>query len=562
MMTLADYLIRYLYENGVSHVFGVSGANIEDILDSIARLDLPLRFILAKHEFSAGCMADGYSRVSRSLGVVMSTSGGGALNLVPALGESLASEQPVLAIVGMPPQSLEGKGAFQDSSGLNGSLRGEDLFSALASKYFAWVQSVDDFPQQLQQAIRQALTPPFGTSILLIPKNLQMQHLAEKPEIGIQIPIVACDETCDSTLLETLLQICNKSKGSVLILVGEEIHRQNLENDLCKLVERLNARVAVTPEAKSAWSNESSRFVGVSGIAGHNSVLEAARVSRTIIVIGTRLQLMSRLGLEPYLDSKTIIYLNTSAPCYDFSNNGQYVHILSGGLKTNLQTLTEQLPVSDSLMVTNSGLIYEKTNYFDSIESCELCFESVFSLLNQAIHHEDIVFADAGNTGGAAIHYLKGASFFAIALGMGGMGYALGASIGSCLKSGQRTWCVLGDGALLMHGMEIHTAIQYGLPIRFIVFNNNAHAMCYDRDRLYLSGKTEANVFEKSQYGTGMAHMFPGFYSHDVNSRSDLRRHLLDLADYRLPALLSINLDYHEIPPFVPFLQRFRSIKT
>lgn len=559
-MTLADYLIHYLHEIGVSHVFGVGGANIEDILDSIARLDLSLRFILAKHEFSAGCMADGYSRVSRSLGVVMSTSGGGALNLVPALGESRSSEQPVLAILGMPPERLYGKGAFQDTSGLNGSLPGEVLFSALASKYFAKVRSVDEFPQQLQQAFMQSISPPFGTSILLIPKNLQTQHLTEGAEI--RLPTVITDKTYEPAIIDVLLQTCNESQGSVLVLVGEEIRRQNLEDDLRDLVERLNALVAVTPEAKSAWDHDSPRFVGVSGVAGHDSVIEAAKASKTIMVIGTRLQVMSRFGLEPYLDSQTVIYLNTSTTCYEFSNNKQTVFILTCWLKNTLRTLVGQLPVNNCPMVSSPGVIYEKTTCFDSIATPELCFESIFSLLNSVIHPEDVVFADAGNTGGAAVHYMKSASFFGIALGMGGMGYALGASIGSCLKGGQRTWCLLWDGALLMHGMEIHTAIQYALPIRFIVFNNNAHAMCYDRDRLYLSGKTKDNVFEKSQYGIGMAHMFPGLYSHDINSLSDLRKHLLALTDYRLPALLSINLDYHEIPPFVPFLQCFRSDKT
>ncbi|MGQ3891349.1 thiamine pyrophosphate-binding protein [Legionella sp. CNM-4043-24] len=555
MMTLADYLAHSLHKSGVSHVFGVSGANIEDILDAIVRLESPLRFILARHEFSAGCMADAYSRVSRTLGVVMSTSGGGALNLVPALAESLASEQPVLAVVGMPPMSLEGKGAFQDASGLNGSLSAAALFSSVASKYFAEVRSAENFPGQLQQAIQQALTPPFGTSVLLIPKNIQTQELTVSPKnlLPAAVPGLARKPG-------RLTSILPMNPGETLVLIGEEIHRQNLEEELRELVERLNARVAVTPEAKSAWDNRSALFTGVSGIAGHDSVIDAARASKTIIAAGTRLQLMSRLGLEPYLDSRPIIYLNTSAPCYDFTNNREPVHILTGCLKADLHALVQQLHVSDRQAAADTPVIFEKPCYFDAIETPELCFESIFTTLNQAISDADLVFADAGNTGGAAIHYLKGASYFGIALGMGGMGYALGASIGACLKRDQRTWCILGDGALLMHGMEIHTAIQYGLPIRFIVFNNNAHAMCYDRDRLYLSGKTKDNVFEKSLYGSGMAHMFPGLYSHDVHSLEELHQHLAQSADYPLPVLLSITLDYREIPPFVPFLQRFRDV--
>jgi acetolactate synthase I/II/III large subunit len=77
---------------------------------------------LAKHEFSAGTMADGYSRAGAALGVVAATSGGGSLNLIPGLGESFASRVSVLVLVGQPPTTLDGRGSFQDTSGHNGSL--------------------------------------------------------------------------------------------------------------------------------------------------------------------------------------------------------------------------------------------------------------------------------------------------------------------------------------------------------------------------------------------------------------------------------------------------------
>ncbi len=85
--------------------------------------------VLAKHEFSAATMADGYSRSGAGLGVVAATSGGGALNLIPALGESFTSRIPVLALVGQPATGMDGRGSFQDTSGRNGSLNAEALFS-------------------------------------------------------------------------------------------------------------------------------------------------------------------------------------------------------------------------------------------------------------------------------------------------------------------------------------------------------------------------------------------------------------------------------------------------
>ncbi|MBS2079604.1 thiamine pyrophosphate-binding protein, partial [Mycobacterium tuberculosis] len=116
---------------GVDHIFGVDGANIEDVYDA-AHFCPDIDAVLAKHEFSAATMADGYSRSGAGVGVVAATSGGGALNLVAGLGESLASRVPVLALVGQPARTMDGRGSFQDTSGANGSLNAEALFSAVS----------------------------------------------------------------------------------------------------------------------------------------------------------------------------------------------------------------------------------------------------------------------------------------------------------------------------------------------------------------------------------------------------------------------------------------------
>lgn len=87
---VVDHIVDRLASIGVDHIFGVEGANIEDLYDA-AHLRSDVTAVLTKHEFSAATMADGYSRGGAGLGVVAATSGGGALNLVAALGESLTS---------------------------------------------------------------------------------------------------------------------------------------------------------------------------------------------------------------------------------------------------------------------------------------------------------------------------------------------------------------------------------------------------------------------------------------------------------------------------------------
>src|SRR5690348_11243224 len=113
---VVDHIVAHLAANGIGHIFGVDGANIEDLYDAAHFCD-DITAVLAKHEFSATTMADGYSRSGAGLGVVAATSGGGCLNTVPGLGEAYASRVPVLALIGQPPTTLDGRGSFQDTSG-------------------------------------------------------------------------------------------------------------------------------------------------------------------------------------------------------------------------------------------------------------------------------------------------------------------------------------------------------------------------------------------------------------------------------------------------------------
>src|SRR6201998_3352786 len=109
---VVDHIVGFLAANGVDYIFGVDGANIEDLYDA-AYFRSDITAVLGKHEFSAATMADGYSRSGAGLGVVAGAYGGGALNLLPGLGESFTSRGPVLALVGQPATTMDGRGRCQ-----------------------------------------------------------------------------------------------------------------------------------------------------------------------------------------------------------------------------------------------------------------------------------------------------------------------------------------------------------------------------------------------------------------------------------------------------------------
>src|SRR5262249_5202380 len=146
--------------------------------------------------------------------------------------------------------------------------------------------------------------------------------------------------------------------------------------------------------------------------------------------------------------------------------------------------------------------------------------------LDALLPQDTDIAVDAGNIGAAAIHWLpaRRGGRFLVALGMGGMGHSFGARIGMGFPRGgstgpepqRRTGGISGDGALFMHGMELHTALHYRLPVTFVLFDNHAHAMCLTREQLFYGDRYTYNRFGPSRLGAGLATMFPALPSIDV----------------------------------------------
>jgi acetolactate synthase-1/2/3 large subunit len=121
---------------------------------------------------------------------------------------------------------------------------------------------------------------------------------------------------------------------------------------------------------------------------------------------------------------------------------------------------------------------------------------------------------------------------------------------------------IAGDGAFFMHGMEIHTAVQYQLPITFVLFNNNAHAMCVTREQLFYDDVYSYNRFRPSRLGSGLAAMFPDLPALDVTSIGQLPDALQTALGVDGPAVVSVECSADEIPPFAPFLTDATPKKT
>ena len=554
---VVDHIVEHLARIGSDYIFGVDGANIEDLYDA-AHFSSDITAVLAKHEFSAATMADGYSRGGAGLGVVAATSGGGALNLIPGLGESLASRVPVLALVGQPATTMDGRGSFQDTSGRNGSMNAEALFSAV-SVFCRRVLTPADIVSALPSAIAAARTG--GPAVLLLPKDIQQakigingyggndRHGFARPGRRIGDP-------------HAIVRALRRATGPVTIIAGEQVARDDARAELEELRALLRARVACVPDAKDVAGTPgsgSSSALGVTGVMGHPGVADAVAASAVCLVVGTRLSVTARTGLDDALAAVRTISIGSAAPYLPCT------HVHTEDLRGSLRQLTRALSGPGrprGLRVPDFVADTELSP--PPFAGAGVRYRDAMVMLDRLLPDGTDIVVDAGNTGAAAIHHLpvRRGGRFAVALGMGGMGYSFGAGIGMAFgransgRGGGRTVVIAGDGAFFMHGMEVHTAVQYRLPMTFVLFNNNAHAMCVTREQLFYDDLYSYNRFAPSRLAAGLASMFPGLSSVDVADIAALPAALERALAVDGPSVVSVECAADEIPPFAAFLNR------
>jgi acetolactate synthase-1/2/3 large subunit len=542
---VVDHIVEHLTAIGVTHIFGVDGANIEDLYDA-AYFSSDITAVLAKHEFSAATMADGYSRSGAGLGVVAATSGGGALNVVPGLGEAYASRVPVLALIGQAPTTIDGRGSFQDTSGVNGALNAEALFSAV-SVFCQRVSVASDIVPALSRACAAARSSG-GPAVLLLPKDIQQAKI----DIAAAVDTIPSNNQIGNP--HTIARALRRAVGPVTIIAGEQVARDHARDELEALRAQLRARIATVPDAKDVAGTPgygSSSALGVTGVMGHPGVAEAVADSGMCLIVGTRLSVTARAGLDDALASVPVVSLGSAAPYIPCTH--VQTHDLRGSLRLLSVALSGEgrplgLRVPDRLPQTElTPPVFEGPG---------VRYRDAMAVLDDVLPDGTDIDVDAGNTGASAIHYLpaRRGGRFMVALGMGGMGYSFGAGLGTAFNRRRRTIVIAGDGAFFMHGMEIHTALQYRLPVTFVLFNNNAHAMCVTREQLFYDDLYSYNRFGPSSLGAGLAAMFPGLTSVDVSDVGELAGGLKAALEADGPSVVSIECAADEIPPFAAFL--------
>jgi len=600
-MKASDLAATVIKAHGLTHVFGVSGANIEDLFFSLKK-NTDITTVLTKTEYQAAMMAIGAYLHSHKVHAVLTTSGPGVLNTLPVLAEAFCSQLPVVLIAGSIPQKLEGHGGFQDGSGKNGSLDLEKMIRPTLG-FFKAVEHINELLPALDQAFNSAYENKIPSAVF-ISKNVFNQDVDMSVEKSISLAEIKSDKMIKninanvqyqifgSSVNTNLKSICQKLQSDAvppLVILGESlIHLEDL-NSVYKLIENLNASVAVVPVAKGFYNHNSPRFLGLTGIMGHQDVVDYLQNTQTVVVLGSELDHLSRYGIENDILNKDVISIQSHNSKHFVKSENQIsvvgdiefilnemnilisqISNLSGAKtlptemkpeeldkiaieKMHAELLPEILPEKISTETISEA--NEQPKIANGHDASILNFKNSMHCLSKIISKEDQIFIDAGNVGAFALHdlSLNENNLCYVSLGMGGMGNSIGAAIGACCVSGKKSFVILGDGSFLMYGLEIHTAVELRLPVVFMIFNNNSHGMCVTRENVFLGEETDLNKFKQSNFAIGSEKMFPGLCGYEINNLTELTSSLKKINNISGPVVLSINLQFCEQPPFKSF---------
>ncbi|WDE03305.1 thiamine pyrophosphate-binding protein [Thalassomonas viridans] len=563
----ADLILEYLHQLGVEYVFGVPGGAIEPLYNALARSGRRNgpKAIVARHECGAAFMAEGYYRETGKLGVVCSTTGPGATNLITGVASASVDKSPMLVLTAQTALPKFGKRPLQDSS--ETAIDTVGIFRN-CTKFNALISHPEQLESKLISALMESVQSPKGPVHISIPSDILRSPYGHKdPNVQVNY-LMQRASLVDKNAVDRLVEeICNADK--IVLFIGHDCRRAYKEIE--KLAELINAPFVSGPMGKS-WVNERHPlYRGVYGYAGHESAHDLFKDPEIelVLAIGTSITEMGIGSLGKELLNNKLVHIDSTVESFSRSPMAR-LHVC-GHLNTVFNWVLNKVR-EHGWNRTWQGLDLKKEKnvlggYTKLIEP-EKCFsddvpikpQRLMAYLSEALSPSTRVFIDTGNIWAWATHYLSHTSkegLYRVSMGFGSMAWAIGAVIGSALaKPDKPHVCLSGDGAWLMSSHEIGVAVQHKLPILFVVLNDSAFGMIRFGQKL---SKAESIGWELNEVDFAALAKAQGAQGYIIEEPKQLLE--LDLEQIfsaKVPTLLDVRIDPEEMPPM---MARVNSLK-
>jgi acetolactate synthase-1/2/3 large subunit len=498
-LTGGEIIAKQLEKNEVNYVFSLTGHTILGLYDAIKKTDI--KMISVRHEQIAAHMADGYFRASHKPGVVVTHLGPGLLNAATGVATASLDSSAMVVISGDAPSIYEGAGPHQEINLIT------DLSQYLIYLPFvkrSWrVSHVENIERIIDRAFSIATNMRPGPVLVSVPMEI-FTLKTDKYNIFRQKHCLNMHRIVPD--IEYIKQAINVilNSGKILILTGGGVRISKAENELYEFAHILNAPVVSTMGGKGTFPEDDPLSLGYLGGWGNPYANKASLESDLIIAIGTR---FGEVNSSSWINGYTFDFSKTKLIRIDIDekeeskNYAENLFIL-GDAKSTLKILNQELKkVLKNRSIKNTAWFEEYKEKLDKyyMEFLNVKNDTTYLRPNYIIkviqdlinrHKEISMITDVGwsKNGIAQYFRIKNPKNFITPGGLATMGFAPPASLGFKLGDPDRkVLCIVGDGGFSSTISSLFTAVQYNIPVTFLIMNNFSFGTIQGLQRSFFS---------------------------------------------------------------------------
>ena len=484
LMTGAEIVFKALEDQGVKHIFGYPGGAVLPIYDELKN-HKKIKHILVRHEQGAGHAAEGYARSSGKPGVMLVTSGPGATNAVTALTDAYMDSVPLVCITGQVPTHLIGTDAFQecDTTGI----------TRPCTKHNWLVKDVKKLSSIMHKAFEVATTGRPGPVLVDIPKDIQFQKgkYIKPKELKNKNAKTNITFNGQDKDIELAVELINKSLKPILYTGGGVINSGPRATQLLReLVSLTGFPITSTLQGLGAFPGYDQQFLGMLGMHGTYEANNAMHDCDLMINVGARFDDRITGKIDEFSPKSKKIHIDIDPS--SINKNVKVDLALVGDVKFVLEKLVSIVKQRHPDFENSNkqkiaawwGQIenWRKKNSLNYINSKEV-IKPQFAVqrLYELTKAQDVfITTEVGqHQMWAAQHYkFDKPNRWMTSGGLGTMGYGLPAAVGVQVANPDKLVIdIAGEASVLMTMQEMSTAVQYKLPIKIFILNNEYMGM-------------------------------------------------------------------------------------
>ena len=558
-MRVADYVIEFFENQGVEHIFTVSGGGSIFLCDALA-VAKKMKYVACHHEQAASMATEAYARVRQGLGVTLVTSGPGGTNSVTGIAGSWLDHVPHVTISGQVflAQTIRNHPGLR-TLGVQ-EINIVDIVRPI-TKYAVMVEDAQEIRYHLEKAVYLATHGRPGPTWVDIPANIQNADIDPAALNGFDPK--EYEVHLDPDLEAKVGQVVEllKSARRPLVHVGQGVRIAGAEKEFFELVEKYRLPFVTARNANDMVSWDHELYAGRPGTFAQRGANFAVQTSDIYLAIGTRLSLaQTGYNAKDYARNAKVIMVDIDQAELDKDTVDLHLKIQTDA-KLFLEELSRQLSqVELDNQQWNQWLtqcqrwkrkypvvLPEYKEQTGSINSYHF-----IDILSDVLTPNDVVVTDMGfafqNTH-QAFRVKKGQRVFTNC-GLASMGWGLPAAVGACFGSGKkRTVCIAGEGGLLMTIQEMATIMHHRLPVKLFVLNNGGYLTIKQTQELGFDGRLmgineESGLSFPDFMTIAEAYRFKGVR---LKSHQDLRKQIEEVMNHKGPVLCEIMMDPNQM---------------